>query len=184
MMRKFSVLLATALLVAACGTSNMGNGVNGGGAAMMMSDNDIAGIVTAANQGEIDQGNAASSRATAAEVRAFAQMMVTDHTNALNTARDLFTRRGMTPNMGDATASQLTTGSQQAVSNLGTYTGAAFDRTYMQSQVDLHQWLLSQLDATLIPSAHNRDLRQLLMTQRTAVAAHLDRARQIMAGLR
>jgi putative membrane protein len=187
-MRNLSIALAAALLILGCAASHstMTSSTSSPGmpGMAMLSDADIAGIVSAANQGEIDEAGIANGKASSAEVRAFAQMMITDHTAALNAARDLFTRRGITANMTDTTASQLASGAQQTVSNLSTYSGAAFDRAYMQSQVDTHQWLLNQLDSTLIPSAHNRELRQLLTTQRGAVAAHLDRARQIMGALR
>ncbi|PYQ26365.1 MAG: hypothetical protein DMF56_24745 [Acidobacteria bacterium] len=146
-----------------------------------MAANDVAGILATANQGEIDQANAALSKATNADVRAFAQMMVTDHTNAGNTARDVFARNGITP-ADNTTTSELKTSGQRSMTNLNAYSGAAFDRAYMQSQVDMHQWLLTNLDTVLIPSARG-DLRNFLETTRGTVSSHLDRARQILGGL-
>jgi putative membrane protein len=142
------------------------------------SDADIAGIIRTANQGEIDQGQAATSRASSDEVRAFARMMVSDHSNALTKANDLFSRVNITPNEIDLTRT-LASNSLQTVSSLNTYSGADFDKKYIQSQIDVHQWLLNSLDSTLIPSAHNRQLRDFLQTQRSAVSMHLDRAKQI-----
>jgi hypothetical protein len=52
----------------------------------------------------------------------------------------------------------------------------------MQSQVNIHQNLLTLMDTQLVPSAH-KDLANLLLKQRDAVAAHLDRARQVLATL-
>jgi putative membrane protein len=175
----FVALLATLLFATACATTNTA-GMNMPG---RLSDADVAGIVVAANEGEIQQGNAAASRATNADVRNFAQMMVSDHTNALNAARDLAGRNNMTPAENDTTAA-LRSGTQQTIQSLGTYSGTAFDRTYMQTQVDLHQWLLSVMDSHLIPSARNADLRAQLTTQRASVAAHLERARAILGGVR
>jgi putative membrane protein len=142
---------------------------------------DVAGIVMTANQGEIQQGQAASSKATSSDVRAFAQMMVTDHTAALNMARDTFARNNVTPGENDITR-RLQDVSQRTVTNLATYKGAAFDRTYMQSQVDLHQWLLTSLDTALIPSSRG-EMRTLLETQRASVATHLEHARQLLGRL-
>ena len=150
---------------------------------MAMSDADIAAIVTNANQGEVDQGNAALSRASSADVRAFAQMMVTDHTNALSQARTLFGNRNITPNTSNSVASDLQSNSQQTISALGTYSGTSFDQQYINSQVQVHQWLLNSLDNTLIPGARDRRLRDFLQTQRTAVASHLDRARQLQSSV-
>jgi putative membrane protein len=146
-----------------------------------MPQGEIASIVLTANEGEIEQGRAAASRATSSEVRNYAQMMVTDHTNALNAARDRFSRAGVTA-VDNTTSGCLRDNGQRTLANLATYTGSAFDRAYMQSQVDAHQWLLTTLDASLIPSATG-DTRALLETQRAAVSAHLDHARRILGTL-
>jgi len=92
-------------------------------------------------------------------------------------------RANITANDNDISRN-LQNGSSQTVSSLNTYSGTDFDRQYINSQVGIHQWLLNTLDNTLIPSAHNRQLRDFLKAQRTAVATHLDRARQIQSNLR
>lgn len=145
-------------------------------------DGHIANIAMVANEGEAQQGAAAASRATSADVRSFAQMMVSDHTNALNAARDVATRNSITPLENDTTQA-LRTGTPQVIANLETYRGADYDRQYMDYQIALHQWLLNGLDTTLIPQAVNADLRSLLQTQRGAVAAHLEQARAIRGRL-
>jgi putative membrane protein len=178
--RQLPWLASLALLLAACATGTTGSMTALPGATP---EGDIAAIVTAANEGEIQQGQAASARATSADVRSFAQMMVADHTSALTAARDTFARAGVNPSDNNI-SSTLRANSQTTVTNLGTYSGTAFDRTYMQSQVDLHSWLLNALDTALIPSAVTPELRTLLQTQRGAVAMHLDRARTILNGLR
>lgn len=174
-----TALIAIALstvLVAACATTDASM------PATPNVDGHIAGIVLAANEGEIQQGNAASTRATNADVRSFAQMLVTDHTNALNAARDTAARAGITP-MENDTTSALRSTSPQVITNLGTYTGADYDRQFIDYQIALHQWLLNGLDTHLIPLAHDGELKSLLQTQRTSVAAHLERARSIRGRL-
>jgi len=181
MKRQFVLYIATLFVLAGCSTyAPMSSSSTLGGAAW--SDSDIAAIMTAANQGEIDQANAALAKASSTDVRNFAQMMVTDHTNALNTAQSLFSSLNITATE-NTTSTTLRTGSQQTITALNTYGGSSFDRTYMQGQVDAHQWLLTTLDSTLIPSAHSSAVRNLLQTQRGTVASHLDRARQILQGL-
>lgn len=172
------VPLATLLLLlAACATTD-GTGTAG----LPNADGHIAGIALAANEGEVQQGNAAASRATNSDVRAFAQMMVTDHTNAIQAARDTAARNNITPLDNETTAALRST-SPQVISNLNTWTGADFDRGYIQYQIDLHQWLLTALDTQLIPNTRNAEMRSLLQTQRASVAAHLERARQIRGRL-
>jgi putative membrane protein len=179
MNQKRVLLLALPMLLAACA---MNTATNMATMPNATPEPEIAALVTVANEGEVQQGQAASSRATNADVRAFAQMMVTDHTNALATARDTFNRTAITP-ADNSISNTLRENSATTVRNLETYTGAAYDRMYMRTQVDLHSWLLRQLDNNLIPSARTPELRTLLQTQRGAVAAHLDRAQSILSGL-
>jgi putative membrane protein len=167
----------TLVLATACATTDMQTMPGA------MPENDVAGIVRTANQGEVEQGQAASSRAQSADVRSFASMMVTDHTAALNRANEVWSRNNITPTDNE-TSRTLADNSRRTISALSTYTGTAFDRQYMQAQVDLHQWLLTSLDTTLIPSARTPENRTLLQTQRGSVATHLERARQILNGLR
>ena len=179
------VLPALLLMTAACSVNHDMTSSSMPGMTMgtMYSDSDIAAIVTNANQGEVDQAQVATSRASSDEVRAFARMMATDHSNALTQAQSLWSRTNMTARDNDISRS-LQSGSSQTVNALNTYSGTDFDRQYINSQVDIHQWLLNTLDNTLIPSAHNRQLRDFLNKQRTAVAMHLDRAKSIQNNLR
>ena len=177
------LLIGTAILLCLAGCSSTSMTSSSMSPAPGISDADIAQIMTTANQGEIDQANAALSKASSADVRAFAQMMVNDHTSALNSLSSLLTSRNITPSTSNDIASTLQSGSRQTVSNLSTYSGADFDRQYINAQVDVHQWLLTQLDNSIIPSARDRRLRDLLTQQRAAVSSHLDRARQIQGTL-
>jgi putative membrane protein len=61
--------------------------------------------------------------------------------------------------------------------------GAQFDSSYMANEVRYHTRLLSTLDSVLIPAAKNRDLKSLLTSVRPAVAAHLEHAQRVQAGL-
>lgn len=178
MQRKlFPLTIALTLFTAACGS--MTGAANGG---RPNADGHIANIAMVANEGEAQQGTAAAARATSSEVRSFAQMMVTDHTSALNAARDVATRNGITPLENDTTQA-LRSATPVVIANLDTYRGADYDRRYIDYQIALHQWLLNGLDTTLIPQAVNADLRSLLQTQRASVAAHLEQARAIRGRL-
>lgn len=143
---------------------------------------DIAGIVIALHEAEVQAGNAGRANATSADVRAFAQALVDDHTAALSSARDAFAREGITPAESD-TSRALRSNAQTAITNLATYKGAEFDRRFMQSQIDMHRWAVDVLDTALIPSVTRRELRELLQTQRGHVAGHLERAQTIHRGL-
>ncbi|MDQ3282155.1 MAG: DUF4142 domain-containing protein [Acidobacteriota bacterium] len=179
MQRNLVLLASLALMLSACATMDTQPAVDMTNATP---EGQIVSIMMAANRGEADQGQAAATRATSEAVRSFAQMMVSDHTTALQAVQDTSNRAGV--NAADSPiAMTLQSGSQQTITNLATYSGAAFDRAYMQSQVDLHQWLLTALDGSLIPSARTPELRTLLQTQRGAVAMHLERARSIAGSM-
>ena len=157
------------LLAAACATVDTTG---------MMTESDVVAVVQAANEGEVQHGQAAGSKASADEVRAFAQMMVTDHTGSSNR----ISRIGITPSENE-TSRTLRQNARQTLDALNSYSGAAFDRQYMQSQIDVHQWVLTALDSSLIPGARNPELREQLTSMRANVAMHLQRARQIRDGL-
>src|SRR5687768_17433181 len=65
--------------------------------AQNITDAQIAAIVVTANQVDIDAGKLAAARAADADVRKFAQLMVTDHTGVNKAAVDLATRLKVTP---------------------------------------------------------------------------------------
>jgi putative membrane protein len=146
------------------------------------SDPQIAAIVVAANQVDIDAGNLAKSKSSSNDVKAFAQRMVTDHSGVNQSAVALVQRLKVTPE-DNPTSQALKQGGNQNVSHLETLSGAAFDKAYIDHEVTYHQTVLDALDKTLIPSAHNKDLKDLLVKVRPAFVAHLDHAKHIQATL-
>ncbi len=174
-----AVLLAGAWAGSDAGVMASSSSLN----AVPVAGSDIAAILMTAHQGEIDAGHLATAKAVSPAVRSFAGMMVRDHGYALSNARAFFANSGVGPNNGNRTATALQDLSSRTRRNLSLYSGSAFDRTYMQTQVDMHGWLLNQIDSTLMPSARG-EMRELLAGQREAVAAHLEEARTILAGLK
>jgi putative membrane protein len=149
--------------------------------AMALHAPDIAGVMTVANQGEVQQAQAALPHLTSQQARDFANMMIADHTAALNSARDVFARNNIAARDTNMEAASLKATSDTLVKTLRDTTSSA-DRTYIQSQINVHQDLLNRLDTKLIP-ASSGELRTLLQTQRMSVANHLDHARQILTTL-
>jgi putative membrane protein len=152
-------------------------------AAAAPTDPQIAAIVVTANQVDIDAGNLAKSRGQSAEVKAFAQQMVTDHTGVNQAATELVQKLHVTPE-DNPTAKSLQQGGDANVAHLKTLSGAAFDRAYVDHEVVYHQAVLDALDSTLIPNAQNAELKALLVKVRPAFVAHLEHAKQIQAQLK
>src|SRR5690606_12476996 len=137
--------LAAVLLAAAVGCAPAMRGATAPGGP---TDPEIASIALALNLGEVTTNRPATSKATQAEVRAFAERMVTDHTLAVERMRAL----GI-PESEPPLTRQLEDGARETVSALELYQGPAFDRTHMDSQVALHEYALRTLDDYLIPYA-------------------------------
>jgi putative membrane protein len=168
---KGSILFAAALLCAAPFAS-----------AQSINDAQIASIVVTANQVDIDAGKLAAATTKNAEVKKFAQLMVTDHTGVNKQAVDLATRLKVTPEDND-TSRSLKTGGEKNVADLKKLTGAAFDKAYVDHEVAYHQAVLDAVDKTLIPNARNVELKALLVKVRPAFVAHLEHAKHVAASL-
>lgn len=153
-----------------------------GGTAPALSDANIAAIVVAANDADIEAGQMAESKTKNADVKQFAQTMQTDHKAVNEKAKDLAGRLNLNPEDNDASR-QLKDSSERMRDSLKTMDGAAFDRAYIDNEVTYHQAVLDMLDSQLIPSAQNAELKQLLNDTRPAIAQHLDHAKQVQAKL-
>ena len=147
-----------------------------------VTDPQIAAIVVAANQVDIDAGELAKARGTDPRVKEFAQRMITDHGGVNQAATDLVTKLGVTPEP-NATSQKLTADGEASRTTLQGESGAAFDKAYVDQEVAYHQAVLDAIDQTLIPSAQNAELMALLEQTRPAVAAHLEHARQLQTQL-
>ena len=145
-------------------------------------DAQIAAIVVAANQVDIDAGQLAATKAHAKDVKDFANRMVVDHTGVNKSAVDLVTRLKVTP-QDNPTSQSLKSGGEANVSTLKTLTGAGFDRAYVDHEVAYHEQVLDAVDKVLIPNARNAELKALLVKVRPAFVDHLAHAKQIQATL-
>lgn len=169
MFMKYLGIVAAGLLLAPAATFGQG-----------ISDAQIAAIVVTANQVDIDAGQLAVSRSTNDKVKAFAQLMVTDHTGVNQAATELVTRLKVTP-QSSATSEALKAGGDKNLAHLKTLEGAAFDRAYVDHEYAYHQQVIDALDKTLIPGATNAELKALLIKVRPAFIAHRDHARMLQS---
>jgi putative membrane protein len=150
--------------------------------AQTVNDAQIASIVVTANQVDIDAGKLAASTTKNAEVKKFAQLMVTDHTAVNKQAVALVTKLKVTPQDND-TSKSLKAGGEKNVANLKTLKDAAFDKAYVDQEVAYHQAVLDAVDKTLIPNASNAELKALLVKVRPAFVAHLEHAKHLQTSL-
>jgi putative membrane protein len=164
-------VIAAALLLPVVGASAQG-----------VSDAQIASIVVTANQVDIDAGKVARSMAASAEVRKFAEQMITDHTGVNKSAVDLVTKLKVTPE-DNPTSQSLKSGGDRNIANLKTLKGAGFDKAYIDHEVAYHQQVIDAMDKTLIPGATNAELKALLVKVRPAFVAHLEHAKHVQSSI-
>lgn len=145
-------------------------------------DAEIAAIVVAANQVDIDAGKLAQSKTQSTEVRALADRMVTDHTAVNEQATALVKKLNVTPKP-NATSESLTKGGNDNLTHLRGLTGKPFDSAYVDHEVTYHQTVIDALDKTLIPNAKNAELHALLVKVRPAFVSHLEHAKHLKSTL-
>jgi len=143
-------------------------------------DPQIAAIVVAANQVDIDAGKMAKSKTKNPEVKKFAEQMITDHKAVNKSATDLVKKLNVTPEEND-TSKTLKKGGEENEANLKKMNGKDFDKAYVDHEVAYHQQVLDPIDKTLIPSAKNDQLKDLLTKTRPAIEAHLEHAKMLQS---
>lgn len=147
-----------------------------------VSDAQIAAIVVVANQVDIDAGKFAAEKTTDAEIKKFAETMVTDHTAVNKSAVDLVTKLKVSPEEND-TSRALKAGGEKNLAELRSLKGKAFDKAYVAHEVAYHEQVIQALDTVLIPNAQNAELKALLVKVRPAFVAHLDHAKHLQSSL-
>jgi len=146
-------------------------------------DAQIAAIVVAANQVDIDAGKLAESKGSNKEVKDFGKRMVADHTGVNKQATALVTKLKVKPEENDTSKSLKSAGADN-LKRLKDLKGAEFDKAYIDNEVTYHQNVLDAVDKTLIPNAKNAELKDLLVKVRPAFVAHLEHAKQLQSSLK
>jgi putative membrane protein len=162
------------------GGSNLDASTDGGSQpdAGRLNDNQIVGVATTVNSGEISAGTLAAMKGTLQAVKNYANLMITDHTAADARQRML----------GAPADSELSAGLRASAMTVMTSLtnapmGPVFDRLYIESQVTMHQMTVQTIDSILLRDAMSQALRNELTATRATVAGHLTMAQSILASL-
>lgn len=146
-------------------------------------DGNITAMLLAANNTDISYAKLVSARTASPAVTDFANRMLTDHT-AVNTAlTELVARTNIKPEENTQSLSFRDESTAQR-DLLRELEGRRFDSAYIANEIEYHTKLLATLDNMLLPRARDAQLRQVLVSVRPAVAAHLSHAQRLQAGLR
>lgn len=165
-------------------TSSSAPGVgNGGSLTDIGSDARIVSAIDIANTDEISAGMLARQQASDPRVRAFAQQMVSEHTQMQNADRALAQQARFIASDTADVALQMRKNDQASLQKLQGLSGVAFDEAYLQSQVDAHQRTLALLKASR-GQARDANLRSMIDAAIPKVQSHLDQATSLQSSTR
>jgi putative membrane protein len=114
------------------------------------------------------------------EVRDFAENMVRDHKAVNDQALALAKKLNVTP-QDNGTSQALTKQATAKEAKLKQLSGAAFDKAYADNEVAYHKTVNGALQSTLIPSATNAELKDLLTTGLKIFQGHEQHAEHVAA---
>jgi putative membrane protein len=136
---------------------------------------------------EVKLGELASQKGQSADVKAFGQMMVRDHTKAGDELKQVASKHNITP-------PELDADHRDKIDRLSKLQGAEFDREYMNTMVDDHEKTVNALENRLDKEGNNEnplytpkrsdnafetELNQWAAQTIPTVRQHLDKAKQI-----
>lgn len=151
-----------------------------GGTASPLNDADKTTVtkIAQANMAEIQAGQMAAQKATSAEVKSFANQMVSDHGKAGDELKQLATNKGVSlPTETDAehkaAADKLTK----------TAAGLAFDKAYMEQMVKDHEKAAAAFEKTS-KDAKDPDLKNWATKTLPTIQNHLKMAKELAPKLK
>ena len=146
-------------------------------------DPQIAHIAYTAGEIDVKAAKLALQKSKNKEVRAFAQDMVRDHTAVNKQALALVKKLKVKPEDND-TSKSLVKGGDAKNAELSKLSGAAFDKAYVDNEVAYHKTVNGALQGTLIPSASNAELKDLLQTGLKIFQGHQQHAEHLAGSLK
>src|ERR1051325_11541283 len=146
-------------------------------------DPQIAHIAYTAGQIDIEAAQQALSKSQNKEVRDFANDMERDHKAVNEKALALVKKLNVTPQDND-TSKALSKQAADKRAELAKLNGAAFHKAYIDNEVAYHKTVNNALQNTLIPSASNPELKDLLSTGLKIFQGHEQHAEQVAGRLK
>jgi putative membrane protein len=146
-------------------------------------DPQIAHIAYTAGQIDIEAAEQALNKSQNKDVREFATDMERDHKAVNDKALALVKKLNVTPEDNN-TSKTLSKQAADKRAELAKLNGAAFDKAYIDNEVAYHKTVNSALQNTLIPSASNSELKDLLTTGLKIFQGHQQHAEHVAAELK
>ena len=147
-----------------------------------LTDAQVAKVLAAVDQGEIDQAKIAQKKSKNPKVKKFAKQMIQHHTKSKQKGAKLVKKAKLTPEDSDV-AAQLTGKATAQLDSLKTADAASIDALYISGQAEQHQQVLDLINNSLMPSATHEELKALLGEVKTMVEEHTTQAKELQASL-
>jgi putative membrane protein len=145
-----------------------------------LTDAQIAHVAYTAGQIDIDAAKQALQKSKNKDVVAFAKDMERDHAAVNDKALALVKKLKVTPQDND-TSKALVRQATAKRAELAKLSGAAFDKAYIDNEVAYHKTVDGALENTLIPSASNPELKDMLTTGLKIFQGHEQHAEHVAA---
>jgi putative membrane protein len=152
-------------------------------AAPALNDAQIAHIAYTAGVIDVTAAKQALAKSHNKAVRAFAEEMQRDHSAVNDQALALVKKLGVTP-QDNPTSQSLSSAAAAEQTKLAALDGAAYDKAYAENEVAYHKTVNGALSGTLIPSAHNAQLKSLLETGLKLFQSHQMHAEHLAQSLK
>ncbi len=156
--------------------SNGGTGSNAnagtGSASNSNSDQNFLNDAAKGNRAEVQLGKMVAAKTKDSNVKQFAQMMVKDHSDALNKLQQVAKSKNITLPDG------IPDDAKELQSKLSSETGKQFDKDYMDGMVEDHQKDVQEFQQAS-NSLQDSDIKNWVITTLPTLQKHLDQAQQI-----
>jgi putative membrane protein len=149
--------------------------------AAALSDANIVALLDEANAADSAAGALARTKATDPDVKAFAQLMITEHHLLRKKGQELAKKLNVTPEPpANDPVKPAATAEMDALRSAAK--GAAFDRAYIDQEVTIHKAVLD-LAGQAHGATQNAELKALITTAKPYLERHLERAESLQKKL-
>jgi putative membrane protein len=146
-----------------------------------LSDANIVALLDAANKADSAAGAVAAKKATRADVKAFARLMMSEHHALRQAGQALAKQLGVEPKPPEHDPLAPYVASEMKALQT-TAKGAEFDRTYIDNEVTIHQAVLDMANQARV-TTQTADLRALIEKAVPIIRKHLEQAMAIQKQL-
>jgi putative membrane protein len=168
-----TLLLSAAVLVSAGGAF----------AADKMNDLEIAHSAYTADIIDIDYANIALAKTKNPEVKAFAELMIRDHTAVNEGAAALLAKLNVKP-QDNAFSKALVEGADKEKAKLNSLSGPAFDKEYAANELGYHQVVNKTVGDVWIPEVQNAEVKAFLVQALVTFKVHEQHAGHMVGALK